>query len=1424
MPHSALLVGLIFPATLSSVSAPASPTSCLALSACGENLRLWPRLARNSIHTDIKLTPTGDLVGDEAVQLERTSVPGTFVLATRTGRLILVDPRNARNGVSCRPLVNTTKPDCRPVSSGFGATSNLLSGIGRKVSNIFGLVGFSNAVGSRIASRNSANTFFVRLVTRSSASPSGLCFVYMLLGNQLEVWSLDQSLEEQLHNVFTVESLLSSSMNESSFDHWHAVDMTVQHTRSFVSTNELVYILIGNSSAGTSGSDAFYLLTLSLGGSDSNVQFCQTFSTSLVPVDWPFGSGHQIDAVQFCLPAAHSADLDLPPVYPCLLACLHCVPSGQVAIVEVLTGHLVAKLQFGQHTGSNEGVRLPPASGLLGCGGVEPNNLFVFVTAQRGLLTLAPVTGSVFSTNISQMSEFNSISGHGSSQSFKMKSSNLSIDSVSSEPPKTRIECMPVVLVRTHEKGLIHVAIQLASDRLSLWDPNDTARAPLLLSPADLTFAALSEAARVFWMGFREQTSKYISALLKEPGSNWHIAPGFLRLSRRVLNECPLSDARWRSILTSATEDHDRVITEGCSGFQYVVPKSGSGAPLHTVLRFDVKQEAIQRVKELWTLACDSSHWLCTSGILLDISTAHRHLGLNLSASDSGLDISIDGDTGIRRCFAGEVDFSSEAAHTNEEDSVIERYACMLADDSNAVEACARRLLRSLDPGRIMQAAEDEPGDHDSDRCAKLHFLSGLHVCEELIEFARAVYLKLIREPFRRIQPIMQAVAMEAGFSAEMLQTVKARDVIFQTVTLIPNLVVGLGDAVIRDSDILASETSAPPSGSVSLHLKTNIAVSNSAVEMFWETAKLLSAGLSAVSAFRDRQIQSLLNVTVGPANEKTHYLLCWLTDARPFGVGDILLTIFERLVQLGSGEWSLSSDQQEPSESADVPDMIQLTKDAAAMAIEWADNLLNIARHRVQWATASSAWSWSHSSDSSLESDLHNLKRRVETVQRLRRMRFWFVQLRKRLIDTVADHLLRPEAALVLAERFADCNQMVRLCYLLEVQGELSNGDSAESSKPHHHHRWLAELLKRVPTQYGLADQALQWYFSCGEHARVQSLLTLLEQLKKSDSSAEVDHYPEPAAPSLSRAPWSHQTKPFVDRLKEVSDPVYRFLHREDARDHAWPHLMSTRHYSKAARILFEEGCKELRFVGRRKTLLSLAKLAILASDPDVPCPEAGDVSFEKDPLVTKIDLLLEWIWFQEHLPSELRVKSILHTLSDHGLGEHHDPVISIEALARLYVSSVDHASNGDLRDSSENPDSISSHEDAEPFRCDLAEFRAAFRLADLLVEVNDLSSKYACTDPTVTRDALLTHIWCQALKMNDWLISSRHDDPVQLFGRSFICDLVRDISRTHQTVAQPLFSPEKLLACPALEGYVDNLQFRYLVQSGLEFLQSLI
>ncbi|KAF7258941.1 hypothetical protein EG68_03937 [Paragonimus skrjabini miyazakii] len=119
--------------------------------------------------------------------------------------------------------------------------------------------------------------------------------------------------------------------------------------------------------------------------------------------------------------------------------------------------------------------------------------------------------------------------------------------------------------------------------------------------------------------------------------------------------------------------------------------------------------------------------------------------------------------------------------------------------------------------------------------------------------------------------------------------------------------------------------------------------------------------------------------------------------------------------------------------------------------------------------------------------------------------------------------------------------------------------------------------------------------------------------------------------------------------------------------------------------------------------------------------------------------------------------------------------------------------------------------------------EFRRAFRLADLIVELADLQPKENWVDSLEARNMLLLHIWCQALKMDDWSKILPDEDPVQICSRSFICSLVRNLNRTHKHALELLFTPEKLFSCSELEPFASDPQFRYLIQSGFEFMQSI-
>ncbi|KER22698.1 hypothetical protein T265_09253 [Opisthorchis viverrini] len=1665
MPHSALLVAPIFPSPIGLRSG-SHPTGCLALSSCGEILRIWPRLARNSLHVDVNLSAsTTGLYGDEAIQLEPTSVHGTFVLATRTGHLILVDPRNAPDGVRCRLLTGRTKTD---PGAGTHGSASLLSGLSRRVSNLFGLVASSGGFGMRLnPARGGGNMVFVRLVTRPIGGTSmddAACRVYMLMESQLDVWSIDQNLDERMLGVYSIQSLLQSSIHDSLLGQWHAVDMAVQHSTESNLSDDLLYLLVSNAASGPSGVGLFHLVTLDVGNEDQpEGQVLQVIPTAAVQVDWPFelsamrSTSFRHKMIHLCLPASLAPDFSGNPLYPCLLACLFSPFTGQVTIIEVcpkllptlfndpcfllypfkvLTGHSIARMEFGA-LGTTPAPPICP-SALIGCGSVDSSNLFVYVTCQRGLITLTPAndmlppsTASGGGVSASQsIAELSHSAIHDVTKaSTKLRASNVSVDSVASnESQRARTDRNPVVIVYTMD-GVKQVVAQLTPSGLSVWDPNDTTRSPVQLSPADLCFVGVGEIARVYWMGYqqyfgihttcpyriyctccfkKEQAAKCVIRLVEEERLRTELSCAFLRFTSRLMNERPLSDARWRSLTLPAYSEQESLMPEGCSVFQYVISRFTSEAPLLSVSRLQTKLDSIKRLRELWSIL-PSSDLFPVSDAFVPLTELNCWLRIRLpsrtSIVDPELSDSLQNDDQMesnRRWYVGERPgvLSDEGVGTTTDSS---RFHCMLADDNNEVEACAERLLRSLDESRMLQAAEDNSMDH-SGRPASVHIVCGMHLAEELVEFARIVQTKLAQNPQAMLQRIFQSVAVQAGFSSTALQVVNPQEAILQTnapvaaslplsvcsfvivianlrylwrrrdisfsvkgrvynaavrsillygsetwplraedvkrlsvfdhrclrsiariwwehrisnseVSLVPNLVAGLGEAILQavhpgesNMSMESDDERASSSTLVSVSV-TNLFVSvmelltpalsavlgyrDRQLPSLYEAVKGFSTGrshylvcwltdcrpygigdvlldlpaLSAVLGYRDRQLPSLYEAVKGFSTGRSHYLVCWLTDCRPYGIGDVLLDLFDLLIRFGCGEVAVVVDQQNATGGTMISDSSQLIKDASSWAVEWASVLLGVAHQRVRWATAHSTWIWSHPPLND-QSAGPSIMERVESIQRLRRMRSWFVQLRKYIIDSVADKLNRPEAALHLAERFADCAQMVRLCYLLERQDEIDH--ASEDCEPvsttqltrFHHHR-LVELLRRVPESYGLADQALQWYFACEEHARVKSLLALLERLKEKSTSTEDQFH----SLAKTRAPQHTAPPSAVEQRRKVAtetDPVNRFLHRQDTRDHAWPHLLSTRQYSKASafsgqhvsnpflllicstpspitshpnpfystvqasQILFEEGCKETRSIGRRKVLLSLAKLTLLATGSvSKTRTTTGDLGVSgetvPDRLIEKLNLLLEAIDLQEQLPVELRaVYSARHAQSDRA-DPSYDPLLDLDSLARLYVSGATLSPAAPLFSRTTSPDSVVESPDAPLLKCGRDEFHAAFRLADLIVELADLQPGSQLVNPDEARHQLLVHIWCQALKMNDWTKTAEHEDPVDICSRSFVCSLVRDLSRTHAKALEVLFTPDELFDHPDLADLSGDPRFRYLIQSGLEYMQSL-
>ncbi|CAL8099659.1 unnamed protein product [Calicophoron daubneyi] len=1490
MPHSALLVALLFPADAEETGS--APSGCLAISSCGGNLRLWPQITRNYVHVDASLpAPIGGLYGDEAIQLEPASVPGTFLLATRTGHLVLVDARNTQGGVVSHLLVGTSKPGHASASRG-----GLLSGIGRRVSSLFTMVASSGNLAS--PARGGGNMAFVRLITRPSASEDGRCNVYMLMEKQLDLWTINPDLEAEVQTISLVDSLLSSYARELAAGSWCAVDMAVQNSDELRSEVDVVYVLLSRSSVMSDEPSHLCLVTLTI----RNSSLAVIQSSSSVDVEWPFtptspmspfGSG-RVSRFQLCIQA-------LSALYPCLLACIYDTLTGRLVVIEVLTGKLVAKLQFeSQRNAHTNGPTHPNAANpppleafsLIGCGSVDAQNLFVFVTCQRGLLALTP-TEEIHHANLplsteEQTTVTDAVEVEYTPESDGSQRITTSVDLASVERHRGRAEHMSVIVVDTPDRGRLRVSVLLEENSLVVKDAKNSS--VVKLNSSDQSFVGLSEAAHVFWMGFKEQAAKYFECILSKLDSYSELPVAFLRLTQRLLNERSWSDARWRvfanSNFYSASGRQDILHPEGCAAFQFVTTRAANINPILPKTRLTTKLESLERLNELWSLMVAVWDSLDNHTVYLDqlipLPQVLTRLGIRLTQETP--ESAVEQSSGwIRRCFAGESLFMIAKEQQNggdveDKSTPYTQFACTLANDDNRVESYAVHLFHSLNSNQMIQVADDAPLD-EANHWAASHIASALHLASELVVFARAVQTKLAREPHEWIQPIFESVALNAGFPSSSLRVVNPQEAILQTVTLLPNLVAALGDAVTHGIMNLSPASATKPTQVESEQPgSTSAPISQSALEILMRATDLITAGLSDILTFRERRLSILRemvssSLTSSRFRAQTHYLPCWLTDAQPHGIGDVLLNLLEYLTELGCGELVPTANVTSDADQMAI-------RDASLRTIEWTKYLLTFAHQRVQWATESSRWAWSvplevdSGAETAATSSLE-IKTKIETIQRLRRLRFWFVNLRERLISAIADRLQRPEAALTLAEEFADCRQMVRLCYLLETQDEIEHQNDDAASEPvpltqYHHHR-LKELLCRVPPSWGLADHALQWYFDCGEHSRVQSLLSLLEQMK-SESAERIDVHltSERSIPtSLSDFSYSEFKKSSVplslkkSTARSNADPVHRFLRRGDARDHAWPHLLRTRQYAKAAEILFEEGCKEVRYIGRRKALLSLAKLAFLTADPDDFVGQTaatrwndslndGDMNslgssillnhkankrnIRKPPpgvnplgdhqsVVDKINALLECIELQERLPPWLKSGSRLLCTSanEEHRDSRYDPVVDVDALARLYVSQVRHETGSLLPPSALNPQS-EQQDSSDSHHVGLNEFRSAIRLAELLPQFLGTQPHMQLIKPETVRDELLLYIWSQALRMDDWSKVIDHEDPIQICGRSFVCALVRDLHHNHQNVLDLFPAPEKLLDSKELEDYVHDVHFRYLIQSGFEYLHNLV
>ncbi|KAK3702667.1 hypothetical protein RRG08_042655 [Elysia crispata] len=228
--------------------------------------------------------------------------------------------------------------------------------------------------------------------------------------------------------------------------------------------------------------------------------------------------------------------------------------------------------------------------------------------------------------------------------------------------------------------------------------------------------------------------------------------------------------------------------------------------------------------------------------------------------------------------------------------------------------------------------------------------------------------------------------------------------------------------------------------------------------------------------------------------------------------------------------------------------------------------------------------------------------------------------------------------------------------------------------------------------------------------------------------------------------------------------DELSNFLDADNVKYLSWLHEIRQGNYTAAQRALADLATNERNFLSKKKTLLSLSKLAALAS-------EDTDENLEDN--IEVINEELDLVTHQELLPA--------HTIESVGMDPDNMRVLTPEELIELYVSEKNTDANElDVK-----------------------------KALDLL--------RYVDRDDDIDFAALKLHIWSRAILMDSWT-----DDPKDTDSLNSNKDKIffRTVNLVNIDGDLDLYLPEfsALMASPELAELSKQPHFQYLMQGGYE------
>ncbi|XP_078592881.1 nuclear pore complex protein Nup133-like [Branchiostoma floridae x Branchiostoma japonicum] len=294
-------------------------------------------------------------------------------------------------------------------------------------------------------------------------------------------------------------------------------------------------------------------------------------------------------------------------------------------------------------------------------------------------------------------------------------------------------------------------------------------------------------------------------------------------------------------------------------------------------------------------------------------------------------------------------------------------------------------------------------------------------------------------------------------------------------------------------------------------------------------------------------------------------------------------------------------------------------------------------------------------------------------------------------------------ERAASLAEKYCDFSVLVQLCEDTDNQERLE--------------RYMVQFADK-----GFSDFLFKWYMDTGKRGKLLS--------QPSSQNAELAQ--------------------FLASHEHLS----------------WLHDINTSQWDKAHSTLKKLAEKETKYAARKKTLLSISKLAALASDQpqDSIQQQVGAINNE-----------LQLLFFQENLPADV--------MQTKGLEPDNMPVLAPHDLIQLYVG-------------------------PENDRANEYDFNKALDLMQYIDE----------DDPAY--EGLKLHIWGRALLRDDWSSIST-DEPLFASSHTVFFKTVQLAFKNGVDLQEYLPDVDVLLSSEELGGLKDNSSFQYLVRAGYEHIQ---